>query len=185
LSLNPVDFAILILVLLSAVQGLRTGLIRSVFSLAGLILGIIFASSHYKRFAIQLEPMVHSMAVAETIWFCLLVAAVMILAAVAGQLIYSAFHATGLGGLDRLAGLLFGLLQGAVLATVCIIIVAAFFPDTLWLTKAQLAKYFLSSTELITHMTADELKHRILEGLQVLQHDAKGLLLWFPNDFAH
>ena len=65
--MNVVDIAIVLLLLLSAILGFRSGLIQSVFSLLGLIAGIAVASWNYKRFAFQLAEMVHSMALAEAI----------------------------------------------------------------------------------------------------------------------
>jgi len=85
-------------------------------------------------------------------------------------------HGVGLGWLDRLAGLAFGLLRGALLVTLCIVALAAFFPDTRWLGDAQLAKYFLGTVHLTTQMTPQDLKHRILEGLRVLRKDSPAWL---------
>jgi membrane protein required for colicin V production len=68
--------------------------------------------------------------------------------------------------------LIFGLLRGAVLVTLCIVTLAAFFPETSWLENAQLARYFLGTAHLTTQMTPEELKDRILHGLGVLEEDA-------------
>jgi membrane protein required for colicin V production len=170
--MNVVDIAIVLLVLLSAIQGFRSGLIQSVFSLLGLIAGIAVASWHYKRFAIQLATLVHSMALAEAIWFCLIALAVMLAAGLIGMLIKGVVHGVGLGWLDKLTGLIFGVLRGAVLVTLCIVTLAAFFPDTSWLGDAQLSRYFLGTAQLTTQMTPGDLKLRILDGLHVLEKDA-------------
>ena len=70
-----------------------------------------------------------------------------------------------------LRGFGFGLLQGALLITVCVMTLAAFFPDIAWLSEAKLAKYFISAAEVTTHMTSDELKKRILTGLaEIREH---------------
>jgi membrane protein required for colicin V production len=170
--MNLVDIVILFLLVLSAILGFRTGLIQSFFSLAGLIAGIAVASWHYKRFANELAPMVHSKALADAIWFCLIAIAVMLVAGVLGMLVKGLVHGIGLGWLDKLLGLIFGLLRGAVLATLCIVILAAFYSNTLWLADAQLSRYFLGSAQLTTRMTPDELKEKILNGLHVLEQDA-------------
>jgi len=170
--MNLVDVVIVLLVVASAVQGFRSGLIQSVFSLLGLIAGIAVASWHYKRFANELAPMVHSLALAEAIWFCLIALAVMLVAGLLGMLIKGLVHGVGLGWLDKLMGMIFGLLRGAVLVTLCIVILAAFFPDTRWLGDAKLARYFLGTAHLTTQMTPEELKWKILDGLRVLEKDA-------------
>ena len=170
--MNVVDIVILLLLVLSAIQGYRSGLIQSVVSLLGLIAGIAIASWHYKQFAIEFTPHAQSKSLAEAIWFCVIALVVMILAGVLGLLLKSLIHGVGLGGLDKVLGLLFGLLRGAVLVTLCIVTLAAFYPDTRWLEDAQLSRYFLGSAHLTTRMTADELKGRILHGLHVLEKDA-------------
>jgi membrane protein required for colicin V production len=70
-----------------------------------------------------------------------------------------------------LAGLVFGMLRGALLVTLCIVTLAAFFPDTRWLGGAQLARYFLGTAHLTTHITPEELKRKVLDGLHVLERD--------------
>jgi membrane protein required for colicin V production len=169
--MNLVDIVILLLLALSAIQGFRSGLIQCVFSLAGLIAGIAVASWHYKRFAYEFAPVVHSYALSAVIWFCLITLAVMLVAGVLGMLVKGLVRGIGLGWLDSLLGLIFGLLRGAVLATLCIVILAAFYPDTTWLGDAQLSRYFLGSAHLTTSMTPDELKEKVQRGLVVLEQD--------------
>jgi membrane protein required for colicin V production len=171
--MNLVDIAIVLLVVLSAVHGFRSGLIQSFFSLLGLIAGIAVASWNYKRFAFELAPTVHSLPLAEAIGFCLIALVVMLVAGVLGMLVKGLVHGVGLGWLDRLAGLVFGLLRGAVLVTLCIVTLAAFYPDTRWLGDAQLARYFLGTAHLTTEMTPEELKFKILNGLQVMESGAE------------
>ncbi|HEX4321400.1 MAG TPA: CvpA family protein [Acidobacteriaceae bacterium] len=169
--MNLVDIVIVLLLALSAIQGLRTGFVQCIFSFAGLIAGIAVAAWNYQRFAYQFAPVMHSYALSAAICFCLIVLAVMLAAAVLGMLIKGLIRGIGLGWLDSLLGLVFGLLRGAVLATLCIVILAAFFPDTTWLGDAQLSRYFLGSAHLTTQMTPDELKGKIKTGLSVLEQN--------------
>jgi len=169
--MNFVDIVILILVGLSAFAGFRSGLIRSVFSLVGLVVGVVFASWQYKHFSGEVYQITKNKTLSEAIWFCLLVLGVMVVAGLCGLLVRRLVHLVGLGWLDNLAGFGFGLLQGALLITVCVMTLAAFFPDIAWLSEAKLAKYFISAAEVTTHMTSDELKKRILTGLaEIREH---------------
>ena len=115
-------------------------------------------------------------AISDAIWFCLIALAVMLVAGLLGMLVKGLVHGVGLGWLDSALGLIFGLLRGAVLATLCIVILAAFFPDTLWLGNAQLSRYFLGSAHLTTHMTPEELTKKIQHGLLVLEQDTPNWL---------
>ncbi len=174
--MNLVDVAILLLMILSAALGYRSGLIQAFCSLAGLIAGIAIASHNYKRFGAELAPLVKSKPLSDAIWFCLIALAVMLAVGLFGMLLKKAIHGVGLGWLDRILGLLFGILRGAVLVTLCIVTLAAFFPETLWLSDAQLSRYFLGPTHLTVQVTAQDLKRRIEDGLHVLEKNSKELL---------
>jgi len=170
--MNIVDIVILLLLVLSAILGYRSGLVQCVMSLVGLIAGIAIASWQYKRFGAELAPTVQSRALADAIWFCIIAIAVMLVASLLGMLLKGVVHGIGLGWLDKGLGLLFGFLRGALLATLCIVVLAAFFPDTRWLGDAQLSRYFLGSVHLTARMTPKELKEKIQNGLKVLEQDA-------------
>jgi len=166
------DLVILLVIALSAIQGYRSGLIGSVASLLGLIGGIAVASWQYPRFVGIFLPILRSDALADAASFALIALAVMLIAGLAGMLLKGIVHGVGLGWLDCMAGLLFGLLRGALLVTLSIVTLAAFFPDTRWLGDAQLAKYFMGTAHLTTHMTPRELKKKILHGLEILESDS-------------
>ena len=87
--MNAIDITILVLVILSAAMGFRSGLIQSIFSLVGLIAGIAIASWHYKEFAVRLAPYFHSKGVDEAIAYCLIAIAVMVVAGILGLLLKS------------------------------------------------------------------------------------------------
>ena len=176
MNLNLVDIVIVLIIVLSALHGFRSGLITSVASLLGLIGGIAIASWEYKQFVGTFQPSVHNEARADAISFALIALVVMIAASILGMLLKGLIHGVGLGWLDRFMGLLFGLLRGALLITLCIVTLAAFFPDTRWLGDAQLAKYFMGTAHLTTHMTPDELKAKIVRGLHVLEKDSPNWL---------
>jgi membrane protein required for colicin V production len=170
--MSIVDVAIVLMVVLSALLGFRTGLIQSVFSLTGLIAGIVIASWQYKHFGNELARIVHDLDIAEAISFCLIALLVMVTAGLLGMLLKSVVHGVGFAWLDKIAGLIFGLVRGGVLVILCVVVLAAFFPDTRWLGDAQLSRYFLGVTHLTTKVTPEELKTKILNGLQVLENDA-------------
>jgi len=174
--MNLVDVAILLLMILSAVMGYRSGLIQAFCSLAGLIAGIAIASHNYKRFGAELTPLVKNKPLSDAIWFCLIALAVMLVVGLFGFLLKKAIHGVGLGWLDRILGLFFGMLRGAVLVALCMVTLAAFFPETLWLNDAQLSRYFLGPTQLTVQVTAQDLKSRIEAGLHVLEKNSKELL---------
>ena len=170
--MNIVDIAIVLMLVLSAILGFRSGLIRCVASLIGLIAGIAIASWNYEQLAQRYSPGIHSRPTADALWFCVIAIGVMIVAGLIGWLLSKMIHGIGLGWLDRILGLFFGLLRGAVLASLCVTVLVAFFPETLWLGSAQLPHYLISSLDLTVDAAPGEFQKKVSDGLQKLEQQS-------------
>lgn len=168
-GLTLVDWIIVVILASSVLVGLARGFFRSVFSLAGLIVGLALASWNYWRVAGFLKRFIHSVEVADAIGFILIAGAVMIVAAILGSLLAKFFQKVGLGCLDRLAGALFGLAQGLVFVTLCILVTVAFFPQTAWLTEARLPRYFFGALHVSIQVTPSRLGERVRKELNTLE----------------
>ncbi|MDE3188179.1 MAG: CvpA family protein [Acidobacteriota bacterium] len=164
-----VDWIIVALLAGAVLGGLAQGFLRSVFSLGGLILGLVLAAWNYQRIGTVLRHAVHNEKAANAIGFLLIALVVMAVAAMTGSLLSKALHKIGLGCLDRLAGALFGLFQGAVIVTLGILVTVAFFPKTQWLTESRLPKYFFGACHLSTHLSPDKLAQRVRQELKTLE----------------
>jgi membrane protein required for colicin V production len=156
----------------SVVGGFSQGILRSVFSIGGLILGLGVAEWNYGRAAALLMPMVRVEAVADAIGFILIALLVMLVANLIGSLLSSAVHKMGLGCLDRIAGGVFGFLQGALLVTLGILVIVAFFPQAHWLADARLPKFFFGFCHLGARVSPTELAERVRSGLQIMEQHA-------------
>ena len=168
-GLTVVDWIIVIILASSVLVGLARGFFRSVFSLAGLIAGLALASWNYWRVAGLLKRFIHSVEVADAIGFVAIAAAVMIVAAILGYLLAKFFEKVGLGCLDRLAGGVFGLVQGLVFVTLCILVTVAFFPQTAWLTEDRLPRYFFGALHVSIQVTPSRLGERVRKELNTLE----------------
>lgn len=175
-----VDFAILIVLVLSVLGGLQQGFFRSACSLGGLVLGLLLAAWNYGLAAALLKPLVRFEPLANAIGFLLIALLVMVLAGIVGKILAKTMHQLGLGCLDRLAGAAFGLLQGVLLVTLCILVAVAFFPHSHWLAEARLPRQFFGACHLSTHMSPHELAQRVREGLRSLEEGAPAWL--HPRD---
>jgi membrane protein required for colicin V production len=167
-----IDWAILIVMALSVLAGLQQGFFRSVCSLGGLLLGLVLAAWNYARVAELLKPLVRIEPVADTIGFILIALFVMGLASLIGTVLAKALHKVGLGCLDSLAGAAFGLFQGALLVTLCIMAALAFFPKAHWLAEGKLPRHFFGACHLGTNMSPAELAKRVREGLKSLEDES-------------
>ncbi len=164
-----VDWAIVIVIILAILGGLQQGFLRAICSLLGLFLGLALAAWNYARLAVLLVPYVPIEAVADAIAFLVVALLVMGVASMVGGALSKTLHRMGLGCLDRLAGAVFGFLQGALFVTLCILVAVAFFPKAHWLAESKLPKQFFGACHLSTHMSPAELAERVRQGLRTLE----------------
>jgi membrane protein required for colicin V production len=175
-NMQWVDVAIVVIMAAAVISGAAEGFFRSAFSLGGLVLGLAVAAWNYTRFAPLFMPLVRSKAIADTIAFLLVALLVMAVAALIGAILAKAFRLLGLGCLDGFAGAIFGFFQGVIMVTLGILVIVAFFPEAHWLEDAKLPKMFFGFCHLSTHVSPEELAHRVREGLKALQHETPQLL---------
>jgi len=167
-----VDWAIVIVLAASVIGGFAQGLLRSMFGLCGLFFGLVLAAWNYGRIAAILMPMVKIDAVANAIGFLLIALLVMAVASLIGAVLSKMIHGIGLGCLDRIAGGLFGFLQGALMVTIVILVVVAFFPKAHWLAEARLPKLFIGACDLSSRVSPHELSEKVREGLHMMEEHA-------------
>lgn len=166
-----VDWAIVVVLALAVLGGLQQGFLRAVFALGGLLLGLTLAAWNYARFAALLLAFIPIEAVRNTIAFLAIAVLVMGLAGFLGKVVATTIHHMGLGCLDRLAGAVFGFLQGALFVTVCILVALAFYPHARWLTESRLPKRFFGACQLSTRLSPAELAQRVLLELKRLEEE--------------
>lgn len=168
-GLTLVDWIIVVVLAGSVLAGLARGFFRSVFSLAGLIAGVALASWNYWRLAGVLKRFIHSVEIADAVAFLTIALLVIAVAAILGWLLAKLFEKVGLGCLDRMAGALFGFVEGLVFVTICILVTVAFFPQTAWLTEARLPRYFFGALHVSIQVTPSRLGERVRKELNTLE----------------
>jgi membrane protein required for colicin V production len=114
-GMNPLDWIIALTLAISTVTAFMSGLVRSVFSLGGLLLGVLVAAWYAPRVAQYFRGDINPFALARAVAFVLILMAVYVAAALLGRLLRGAFKAVGLGFLDRLGGAAFGFVRGTLL----------------------------------------------------------------------
>jgi len=164
-----VDWIIVVVVAAAVLVGIARGFFRSAFSLAGLIVGLALASWNYWRLAAVFKPLIHSVEICDAIAFLLIAFVVMAIAAILGSLLAKLFEKVGLGCLDRMAGAVFGFIEGMIFVTLCILVTVAFFPQTAWLTDARLPRYFFGALHVSIRVSPPQLSDRVRKELQTLE----------------
>ncbi|HEX4066439.1 MAG TPA: CvpA family protein [Acidobacteriaceae bacterium] len=167
--MTVIDWVIVIVLIVSVLSAAKAGLIVELFSLAGLVVGLLLASWDYQRLMPWIGEWVHSVSADEAISFILIALGVMIVAAIAGRLVRWSVQSIGLGWADRLAGAAFGLVKGCALITIAVMIIAAFWPSATWFRQSRFAPGFLSMARQAAVVTPSDLGDRIRNGVEALR----------------
>jgi membrane protein required for colicin V production len=144
-SLIWVDYGIIGLVGLSALIGLMRGLIREVFSLAlwgaAIWLGLRFG----RDFSVQLESVIPIPSARMAASFLVLFIGTLVVGGLVAYLLGKLVDSTGLSGTDRLAGLLFGVIRGMLIAAVLVLLAGVTpLPEDPWWKQSRLIPPFQS-----------------------------------------
>ncbi len=167
--MNLADLLIVIVLAISVVSAFVKGFFVEVFSLVGLMLGLLFAAANYGSLAQWILRLVPNHQVADLIAFLVIALLVMLLAGLVGRALRGLVRTVGLGILDRLLGAAFGLIKGCVVVTLVLMGIVAFLPRQDWLEQSQLAPVFLSAVHGGSHVVPFALGEKIREGLQAIR----------------
>lgn len=112
------DLAVLAIIGLSAVLSLFRGFVREAIALAGWIAGLWLAFRFGEVAAGWFGRWIESPDIRSVLGFAAVLAAALVVAGVAGRLAGGLVHVTGMGGTDRVLGMIFGAGRGAVIVAV-------------------------------------------------------------------
>lgn len=148
-----VDIAILVILCFFLLKGVFRGLLKEICSLLGLILGGVFAFTFHLPLAQFLQDS-FNLPAQLCIWgaFLAIFLLVVVLFGVIGFVLNRFVKLVFLGGFNRLAGAIFGIIQGVViLAMIILALNSSVAPDAVRgkLKKSQLAPPFVTLGESI------------------------------------
>lgn len=159
-SMNPLDWIFAITLAISTVGAFMRGLILSVLSLAGLLLGIFAAGFYSPRIVPYLLRWVGTAALARVAAFLLILLCVYLLAALTGRLLRGACSAVGLGFVDRVGGAAFGFARGVLLLAALLLPFSPFLQQLRVTQTSLLMPYLLPAAHGISFVLPRNLAHR-------------------------
>ncbi len=169
--MNGFDWLLIAVVGYSTIMAFIRGLLRELFGIGGLVVGILLASWKYSSLAQKLGGWISTPAIANAVAFLLIALGVMLLATILGRLLHSTANAVGLGFFDRLGGAGFGAIRGCLLGVAILMAGVAFLPQSDSLKNSQLAPYFLDAAHAVSFVVPHDLRQRILDGAAELKHN--------------
>ena len=116
--MNGFDIAVLALIALSALFAFARGIIREVIALAAWIVGLIAAIAYAGSVAAMFGWLDIAPVAKQAIAFGLILLAVLIIGALVARSLAGLIRAIGLGFMDRILGLIFGVARGIIVVVV-------------------------------------------------------------------
>ena len=137
-----VDYVIIGIICVSAVISLVRGFVREALSLAAWVLAFWVGWSFFRELAAHLDWL-SVPSVRLGIAFAILFVVTLIVGGLVNYLVGQLVDKTGLGGTDRLIGMVFGAARGALLVAVLVLLAGLTpLPDDPWWKQSQLISYF-------------------------------------------
>lgn len=167
--MNYVDWIILAALLSSVLLAAAEGVFLELFSLAGVVLGLIFAAWEYPRLAPWFLQSVKTQTTANLAGFLAIFFGTMLLAGIAGRLARWAVSKIGLRWMDRLLGAAFGAIRGIAVVSISLMGLVAFAPQSKPIMESELAPYFLLAARTATWVAPQEVRMKVREGMAELR----------------
>lgn len=106
--MNWLDIVIIILLVVPTLLGLKNGIIKAAFTVAGVIIGVVLAG----RFSDSLGSVFTDAAWGKVLAYAIILAVVLIIASIAARLVKNVLQAVLLNWINRLGGAILGLFLG-------------------------------------------------------------------------
>jgi len=160
--MNWVDIAIVGIILVSALIGLARGLIREVLSLAVWVAALGVAYLYHKGVADALTAQIAQPNVRAGVAFVGLVLIVLILGSIIGALLTALIDKTGLTGLDRLLGLIFGAGRGGVVVAMAVFLAALTpLPEESWWQESAVIVQFQQAADWLLGLVPSDIQEQL------------------------
>ncbi len=138
-----VDIVLLVVMLVSALVGLVRGLTRELLSLVSLILAVVVAVLLGPKVAIVLEPHIATASFRAMAAFAVVFLSVWVLGALVQWVVANLVKSTGLTGMDRVFGFVFGAARGILVCIVALIALRSFAQSSDWWQSSNLIEPLL------------------------------------------
>ncbi len=158
--MNWLDFALVLMIVVSILSGWFAGFARTGVSFLASILGLVFGLQYYRVVGFALRSHIHQSSVANITGFLIVYFGIVLLGAVVSRLLAGFVRATDLYWLDSLLGGALGVVRGGLLAVVAIWALMAFVPvpPRMILSSSRLAPCVMDTARKVADASPDEVR---------------------------
>ena len=168
MELTGVDIVIAIIVCISAMLGLVRGLVTELFSLVTWVAAVLGAILFGPELAERLTPYLDSSTLRSIVAYAGLFVGIMMVGGIVRALTRSMVSSVGLGGLDRLLGLVFGSLRGLLICIISLTMLGTYASESDWWTESRFVPQLMVFEDDVRELfgrtadVADEVSQRVL-----------------------
>jgi membrane protein required for colicin V production len=169
MSLSILDWAFVFVIAVSVLGAISQGFFYELFGLAGAVAGYLVAAWEYRHVASWYLQYMKSPWAADIAGFLTIFFVIVLLAGFAGRLVRGALRKVGLRWFDRVLGAVFGVLRGAAICTVIVLVLASFVPTSSYLRDSRFAPFLLATGRAMIWAAPAELRERFRDGWNLLR----------------
>jgi membrane protein required for colicin V production len=159
--MNWADYTILTIIGLSALISLVRGFVREAISLATLLAAFWAAAQFSPHVAALLVNKITVPSVRLGVAFGIVFVATMLAGGLVNYLAGLLVRKTGLSGTDRMLGLLFGILRGAAIVTLLVLVAGMTpLPKDPWWHESQLLAHFQALALMVRDLLPPDMAHK-------------------------
>lgn len=173
---NWLDWVLTAVVVASVAAAIAKGFIRELISLATLVAALVIAALGYTRAAVWFDDMTKSHAIALGLGFLVLFLGTMVIGALASVAAKKLIQTAGLQTFDRFLGGCFGLVRGAAIDCIVLMVMLAFSIKMDSVQQSVLAPFVGAGARVIVLAMPRDLKVQFADGFErfhqaLIQHD--------------
>lgn len=158
-----IDIVILVVILVSLLVGAFRGFFRETLSLVSWVLAFWVAFAFAEFGAQYFEPYISNPSLRVMASFVSLFVLTLLITTLISYLIHKLFFVSGLSGIDRVLGALFGIARGIALVAVVVLFARlTAFPKESWWLESTLLGHFVPVAEMIRELLPDNLANRLV-----------------------
>jgi membrane protein required for colicin V production len=170
---NAFDWLLVAIVLVSMIFAFRSGLVRSIFGLMGLIGGFQIATWCYVTVGDWMTPsrLAWPQEARRIFGFLLVVAVVAVALQFAGWGLQKLLRKVGLGPFDRVLGTAFGLARGCIIGLALLMVATTAAPQSELITTSVLTPYLFAVAHDVSFLVPQYLQQQMINGAIDFKHN--------------
>jgi len=172
--MNPFDILMIVIVGYSLVRGLFRGMVKEISSIIGVFGGFYAAYTYYTVLAKWLSRLIHDVSYLNILSFLIIFCCVLIIVSVLGVIIKYLLNIAFLGWVDRIGGLVFGIVKAILIISVLFISLTAFLPKgSTFIKNSVLAPHVSWISEKMAKVVSKQMKQDFMTKLGELKKSWK------------